>query len=111
MEDRTLSWCAAGVFMAGMAMLAVLFLSSDIPQGDVAYLTDGQTVRITGRVSQVRQAGDLALITIVQEHEITAAMRPSTALDVHPGDTVEISGTVSEYRGEKQLEAEMIIVE
>lgn len=73
-------------------------------------LDEGEDVRVTGVVSKINQREKIAYIDIAYPESRTATVFTTADLKLQKGDFVEITGEVSEFKGEKQLIAQEIDV-
>ncbi len=106
MEDKTLLKISLGVGLLGV--LVLYFLSSGISLEAVENINtieEEEEVKVTGVVGKVSEQEKVVFIKIWNEkiEEINVVLFKEGEIDLKEGDYVEITGTVEEYEGEKEL--------
>ena len=91
--------------------LLILFIFSDnisIEEKDISKIEDediGNNVKIIGKVNRITNTDKVAFLGISQEttKEITVVLFKDKNISLLPGMRVEITGSVEDYNGEKEI--------
>ncbi len=112
MNENTLFRVAIIMMLLGMAFLYFYAEEASIPlAGRLEELLPEEKVRIQGRISRVSQQDQVVFLELHGERVeiIEVVLFPDEELYVQEGDYVEITGTMEEYRGKKEVLASKIV--
>ncbi|MBU1198268.1 MAG: hypothetical protein KKF46_05105 [Nanoarchaeota archaeon] len=111
MKDSLLLKIALITSIVGIGVLAVILLTSGLQEIDISEakeLDEDAAIMITGIVERITTKDDFSIINIKKQEEITVIVFDKVNLS--KGQRVEITGKTAEYKGEKEIIAEKIII-
>ena len=114
MEEKTLYQLSVGVIIAGLLFLYFYAEEVDVhvdPQKIEGELTE-ETAHLRGRVTQLHTAEKVIFLKVEGERieSNDVILFTPEPIYVKEGDTVEITGTVEEYRGKREVVANKVEV-
>jgi hypothetical protein len=107
MKDRTLLWIALGSAISGIIALIVIAETTDIDTGNVYTAEQDQAIAITGVVEKVTARGSITIVRISAVQKLDVVVFDDSAT-VSSGEKVKVTGTVSDYKGQREIVAERI---
>ncbi|KYK26756.1 hypothetical protein AYK26_04755 [Euryarchaeota archaeon SM23-78] len=111
MKDSLLLRIALITSIIGLGALALILSTTGLQEIDISEakeLEEDTTIKITGTIERVTNKEDFAIINIRKEEEITVIIFDN--VDISKGQRVEITGKTQEYKGEKEIIADKIII-
>ncbi len=111
MEDSALLKIALACSVIGITFLYLYSSSISIPENDNAFLGEqspGDTVALSGRVTEVSQKQGLCIIRVSREDSIPVVAFGDTGTGLSVGDNVRVTGKLDEYDGEDEIIADKI---
>ncbi len=113
LTERLLLVVSLVVSLLGLVALFALLLLVELPVADLSEVDDraardSATVRVQARVVAVRQSGNVTILTLAEAVERKAVV--FAAVNVTPGLTVDVTGTVKRYRGVPELVVERLLI-
>ena len=113
MKEKTLFKIALICSLVGI--IALYFISEKISINEVSIdkineIDVGKSVKITGRVEKVSDSGKVMFLEVGQEkiETIPVLLFKDSAVSLKKGDYVEITGTVENYEGEREVIANRV---
>ncbi len=106
MEERLLLKIALGVSLIGVLIL--YFLSAEISLSrieNIETIEPEEEVEVRGKIGKISEQEKVAFLEIWNEkiEKVKVVLFKEGDIDLKEGDYVEITGTVEEYQGEKEL--------
>ncbi len=111
MKDSLLIRIALITSIIGIGFLIIILTTTGLQEIDISEakeLEEDATIRITGRVERITSKEDFSIINIKKEEEITVILFDKVNLS--KGQRVEVIGKTKDYKGEKEVIAEKIVV-
>lgn len=105
-KDRTILIVAVVSAIIGIAVLFFIaeFYADDIPSNTlVQYNSEGEVVKITGRIKKISETEKVVFLTLVTETTVDATVFTDESIAVNEGDVVEITGKVNTYNDKKSI--------
>lgn len=106
MQEKTLLKLSLITALFGLVILYFisLYLASEPPQ-DLSQAKAGQEIKIKGRIGKASDAGKVAFLEILNEkiEKTKIVLFKDEEIALKEGDYVEITGTVEDYQGEKEI--------
>ena len=112
MQEKTLAHVSLAASILGILGLYILSLFVDCDLHAIADINPdliGKTIRIQGEVQSIVQKEQLLFLEIQDETgEITVMLYTDEKVSVKKEEAIEIIGTVEEYNGALEIQAEKI---
>ncbi len=111
MKDSLLLRIALITSIIGLAILVIILKTTGLQEIDISEakeLEEDTTVRITGIVERVTNKDNFAIINIKKQETITVIIFDN--INLSKGQKVEVIGKTKEYKGEKEVIADKIIL-
>nr|MCK4929976.1 hypothetical protein [Nanoarchaeota archaeon] len=111
MKDSLLLRIALITSIIGLAILVIILKTTGLQEIDISEakeLEEDKTVRITGIVERVTNKDNFAIINIKKQETITVIIFDN--INLSKGQKVEVIGKTKEYKGEKEVIADKIIL-
>src|SRR4030042_1856166 len=111
MNESLLLKIALITAILGLAALALIAKITDLKEiniGEAKQADEEVTVKITGTVERVTSKEDFSIINIRKEEEISVVL--CDKINLSRGQRVEITGKTKEYKGQKEIVAETILI-
>lgn len=115
MQDKTLLKISVICSITG---IIVLFLISDnisLSATDISKIQEselGKQIKIKGKVDSLTDKENLMFLTISQEkiETISVVLFKNSDIAIKEGDIIELTGTLEDYEGKREILANRIIV-
>jgi len=111
MKDSLLLRIALATSIIGLCALGLILEITGLQEVSISEAKDlgeDKTVRITGVVERVTNKDKFAIINIMKEEKITVVLFDN--INLSRGQRVEIIGKTKNYKGEKEVIADEIII-
>ena len=106
MQEKTLLKLSLTVSLVGILLL--YFLSSGIDLEaipGIEEVEENTEVKVSGKLGKVRELDNVAFLEIWREKimKTTVVLFKDQNISLQPGDYVEVTGTVEDYQGKKEV--------
>ncbi len=111
MKDSLLLKIAMITSIIGLGFLVIILTTTGLQEIDISEakeLEEDQAIKIIGTVEKVTSKEDFSIINLRKEEEITVIIFDKVNLT--KGQRVEITGKTTDYKGEKEVVAEKIVI-
>ena len=111
MQDSALLTLALITSIIGIGFLVIILTTTGLQEVDISEakeLEEDKAVMITGRVERITAKPGFTIINLKKEEEITVITFEK--LNLSKGQKVEITGRTQDYKGEKEVVAEKIVL-
>lgn len=111
MKDSLLLKIALVTSIIGLGFLVLILTTTGLQEIDISEakeLEEDQAVKIIGTVERITVKEGFSIINLRKEEEITVIMFDKVNLS--KGQRIEVSGKIEEYKGEKEIIAEKVVV-
>ena len=111
MQDSLLLKIAMITSIIGLGFLVLILTTTGLQEIDISEakeLEEDKAVKIIGTVERITTKEGFTIINLRKEEEITVIMFDKVNLT--KGQKVEITGRTEEYKGEKEVVAEKVVV-
>lgn len=113
MKEKTLLKIALICSLVGIIILFIVSDNLVIQEIDISKLNEVEletTVKIIGRIEKVSDTDKLMFLTIGQEkvETVSVLLFKDSDISLKQGDYVEITGTIEDYEGEREVIANKV---
>lgn len=112
MNERLLFNLALFFSISGIIILFLLAKTIEINDTTIDKIADtgtGNSVSVVGTVEEISEKGNITFIMISQTNEIKIVSFAS-GLDLKQGEQVRVTGKIQDYRNEKEIVADQILI-
>ena len=109
MKDKTLMRASLAVSLTGIIALFILTNIIEIPEQKIIDAEEGD-VRITGTIDQLRESKGIMFFSLHDNTGQIDAVLFDDSINLKKGQRVEVTGSVENYKGKKQIVADAVIL-
>ena len=115
MKEKTLLKAALIISLLGLVVLYLISDNIKIEEKNLEKITlgnKGEFVKIKGTISNLVNTDKVAILEITQPQKITVVLikNSNNAMQIKPGNEVEVIGKVDEYNGKLEIVADKLRV-
>ena len=111
MQDSLLLKIAMIPSIMGIGFLIIILTTTGLQEVDISEakeMKEDKTVMITGKVERVTIKEGFTIINLKKEEEI--AVITFEKINLSQGQGIEVTGRIQDYKGEKEVVAEKIVL-
>lgn len=111
MQDSTLLKMALLTSIIGLILLAIILSTMNFEEVDISQtrdLEEGMSIKVSGVVERVNSKDGFSVLSIRKEEMISVVVFDS--VNITKGQRIEVRGRIKDYKGEKELIADSIIL-